>query len=205
MQRDQLFQLTSFDADLPEIPVGEEIETCWKELYPDAKEELPSNMPPPKGKPVVTTTIFDANHAHDLDTRRSVTGVLLFLNKTPVESYCKRQNTIESSTYGSELVAARIATEKSMALRYRLRMLGVPIHGPALAFGDNMSVITNCTLASSTLKKKHSAISYHKVREAAAAGILRLFHISGKSNVSDLLTKPLGPIKHFPLMKGILR
>ena len=39
---------------------------------------LPSDMPVPKGKSVRLVTVFDANHAHDLDTRRSVSGVLLF-------------------------------------------------------------------------------------------------------------------------------
>ena len=111
---------------------------------------------------------------------------------------------MESSTYGSELVAARIATELTMGLRYRLRMLGVPIKGATLGFGDNMSVITNCSLPSSGLKKKHNAIAYHKVREAVAAGVLKLFHIPSKDNKSDLLTKPMGPIKHYPLMKEIL-
>ena len=94
---------------------------------------------------------------------------MIFLNKTPVQWYSKRQATVESSTYGSELVAARIATELTMAMRYRLRMLGVPIDGPADLLGDNKSVITNCTIPSSTLKKKHNAIAYHRVREAVAA------------------------------------
>ena len=151
------------------------------------------------------TTMFDANHAHDLDTRRSVTGVLIYLNKTPIQSYCKRQNTVESATYGSELVAARIATELTMAMRYRLRMLGVPIKGATIGFGDNMSVITNCSLPSSSLKKKHNAIAYHKVRQAVAAGILRLFHVPSASNLSDALTKPLGPIKHYSILKDLLQ
>ena len=108
---------------------------------------------------------------------------------------------MESSTYGSELVAARIATELSMALRYHLRMLGVPINGQTMAFGDNMSVIVNCSLPSSGLKKKHNAIAYHKVGEAVAAGVLKLYHIPSKENPADLLTKPLGPQAHYPLMR----
>ena len=125
----------------------------------------------------------------------------MFLNKTPIQWYSKRQGTVESSTYGSELVAARIATELTIAMRYKLRMLGVPIEGPAMMLGDNMSVITNCSLPSSSLKKKHNSIAYHSVREAVAAGLIKLAHVPGKSNVADILTKPLGPILHYPLMK----
>ena len=65
-------------------------------------------MPTPKGKTVQITTYVDADHAHDQVTRRSVTGILLFVNNTPTKWYSKRQNTVETSTYGAELVALRI-------------------------------------------------------------------------------------------------
>ena len=59
----------------------------WKEFYPDAEEELPDarEMPVPKGPPVRITVYKDADHAHDVITRRSVTGILLFLNNIPVK------------------------------------------------------------------------------------------------------------------------
>ena len=44
--------------------------------YPGAKEELPHDLPTPRGKPVITTSYFDANLYHDLISGRSVTGVL---------------------------------------------------------------------------------------------------------------------------------
>jgi hypothetical protein len=39
-------------------------------------------------------------------------------------------------------VAARIATDMIIDIRYTLRMLGVPVDGPALLLGDN-SVVLN--------------------------------------------------------------
>ncbi len=57
----------------------------WHELYPDAAEELPPNQPPPKGKPAQVVCYVDADHAHDLVTRRSVSGVLLLVNHTPIK------------------------------------------------------------------------------------------------------------------------
>ena len=176
----------------------------WSELYPDSKEELPPDMPEPKGNSVKIIIYFDADHAHDLETRRSVTGIFVLFNNTPIRWYSKRQNTVETSTYGSELVAARIAVEIAMEMRYKLRMLGVPIDGPTTMFGDNKSVILNTTLPSSTLKKKHNAIAYHRVREAVASGVINLVHIPSGENISDLLTKPHGPSKHYDLMKRYL-
>jgi len=133
-----------------------------------------------------------------------VTGILLCINKVPVKWYCKRQNTVESSTYGAELVAARIAVEMIMEFRYKLRMMGVKIDGPSVMLVDNEAVVMNTTLPSSTLKKKHNAIAYHKVREAVAAGIIRVAHIKSHMNVADILTKPLSPQAYYQILKWIL-
>ena len=59
----------------------------WKEFYPDAEEDIPhkSLLPKPLGSKIRITVYKDADHAHDVVTRRSVTGVLLFLNNTPVK------------------------------------------------------------------------------------------------------------------------
>ena len=176
----------------------------WKEFYPDAEEDVPHDSLNPKGKPVRMTVYVDADHAHDQITRRSVTGIVAFLNNTPIRWISKRQKTVETSTYGSELIAARIATELIMELRYTLRMMGVPIDGPALMLGDNMSVVLNTSVPSSVLKKKHLAIGYHRVREAIACGILKFAHIRSDENIADILTKPLPNPKFYPLVKSIL-
>ena len=63
--------------------------------------------------------------------------------------------------------------DDTRALRYKLRMLGVPIDGPCDTFCDNESVVKNVSRPESPLKKKHNAIAYHKARESIAAGILR--------------------------------
>ena len=138
-----------------------------------------------------TTTNVDANLMHCYVTGRSLTGILHFVNQCPVDWYSKKQNTVETATFGSEFVAARIATEQVMDLRYTLRMLGAPLDGPAWMFGDNESVITNSTVPQSTLKKRHNALSYHRVREACAAGVMHFIHTPGKTNVADVLTKYL--------------
>jgi hypothetical protein len=53
----------------------------------------------------------DAAHATCLSTRRSTTGIIIFINGSPISWYSKRQNTIETSTFGSEFVALKIALE----------------------------------------------------------------------------------------------
>ena len=176
----------------------------WSEFYPDAQELLPNKIPIPLGPELRVTVYVDADHAHDQATRRSVTGILVFINNTPIKWISKRQATVESSTYGSELVAARIASDIIVEYRYTLHMLGAPIKGPSLMLGDNMSVILNTTVPSSLLKKKHLGCAYHRVREYIAADIFRFVHIPSEANCADILTKPLGLSKFSELIKPLL-
>jgi len=154
-------------------------------------------MPKPQGNMATLTCYVDADHARDKITRRSVTGIVLLVNNTPLTWISKRQKTVETSTYGSELVAARIATDLIVEWRYKLRMLGVKLERTSLMVGDNMSVIVNTTLPSSALKKKHQACNYHCVCEAIAGGIIDFGKIDTSDNVADICTKPLqGPQFH---------
>ena len=90
-----------------------------------------------------------------------------------------------------------IAVELLESLRYKLRMFGIPLEGPANVFGDNTSVVTNATIPSSTLKKKHNSIAYHRVREAIASQTIRVGWVQTHKNLADILTKPLpGPRLH---------
>ena len=146
----------------------------------------------------------DADHAHDIVTRRSVTGILLLINNTPVKWISKRQKTVETSTYGSELVAAKTAVELILEYRYILRMMGAQLEDSALMLGDNNSVVLNTTMPSSVLKKKHSAVSFHRVREMIAVGVVKFSHIPSTLNYSDLLTKPLSPTVFHRLVKPLL-
>jgi hypothetical protein len=95
------------------------------------------------------------------------------VQNAPIVWFSKRQNTVESSSFGSEFVALRAAKDMIVALRYKLRMFRVPIAGPANVFCDNNGFGKNTTIPESMLTKKHkNAINYHVIREAVAAKIL---------------------------------
>jgi hypothetical protein len=137
-------------------------------------------------------------------TGRSVTGVLHLVNQTPFEWYSKRQATVETATYGSEFVAAHIAVEQIIDIRTTLRFLGVPIRGKLVLFGDNQSVIISSTEPQSPINKRHNALSYHRVREAIAAGIVDFRKILGAENVADVLSKHWGFQQAWPVLKPLL-
>ena len=117
------------------------------------REGIPKDIPKPAGNKIVLTTYVDANLYHDYITGRAVTGILHLVNQTPIDWYSKRQATVKTATYGSEFVAARIATDQIIDLRMTLRYLGVEVEKSTYMFGDNESVVKSSTIPHSTLSK----------------------------------------------------
>jgi hypothetical protein len=192
-----------FDDTIP-VFRGERFVRCdWSEFYPDAAEAIPDNMPQPRGKEVVMSCFVDADHAGCRETRRSHSGIIIFVNRAPVMWFSKRQNTVEASTYGSELLAMRISIEMIEGLRYKLRMMGVPLTEECAVFCDNSAVVTN-TRPEATLKKKHAAINFHRVREAIAAGTIKVAKEGTQTNLADILTKVMPGPKMKELLEHIL-
>jgi hypothetical protein len=94
-----------------------------------------------------------------------------------------------------EFVTLQVATETIKALRYKLRMMGVPINSPANVLVDNYSVVKNSTIPHSTLQCKQNSVCYHCVRESVTAGILRIAYIPSAENLADMFNKILGATK----------
>jgi hypothetical protein len=94
---------------------------------------------------------------------------------------------VDTSTYGSELVASRIATELIIEIRYKIRSLKVALDGQELMLGDNISVVLNTTVPLSVLNKKNDEIAFHRISEATAARIMSFACIKSEENISDIL------------------
>ena len=191
----------ALDWRYPDVNQSIFVKYDWHDFYHGAAEKLPPNMPEPLGEVVTTHCFVDADHAADRATRRSHTGILLFCNKAPIIWYSKRQNTVETSTFGSEFVAMKIAVELTEAFRYKLRMFGVPIEGPTDFYCDNEAVVKSAQRPEVTLNKKHNAIAYHRVREAVAAGVIRVAKVPTEFNLADPLTKALPAATRDPLFE----
>ena len=90
-----------------------------------------------------------------------------------------------------------------MSLHYMLCCLGIPIIKPTILFSDNLGMIQNASIPTSDLKKKHIAISFHLVCEAAATGIVILVKVDSHGNYSDTCTKALAPSRHTNLVNDL--
>ena len=158
-------------------------------------------MPEVRGLPVSISVFVDADLAGDKSNRRSQTGVLIFINRAPIHWLSKKQPSVETSTFGSEFRAMKISVEMVEALRYKLRMFGVPLDGPASVFCDNEAVYKNTVIPESTLSKKHHSIAYHRCREAVAAKVIRVAKEGTMSNLADLFTKVMSSIRRTFLLE----
>ena len=133
-----------------------------------------------------------------------MTGCLHFVNKTPVDWYSKKQATVETATYGSEFVAAKIATEQIMDVRQTLRYLGAPIGAKSFLFGHNRSVVTSATLPYSTLTKRHNILALHRDREAIATKLMAFYLIQSAYNLSDMLSRHWDHPTVYPMILKLL-
>ena len=184
-----------FDPQHPELDERSFTTYDWYDFYRDAKEPVLGDMPAPRGQMVSTHCFVDSGHAANTVTRCSQTGLLLFVKRAPVTWFSKRQNTVETSTFRSEFIAMKTAVEHIEALRYKLRMFGIPIEGRTNIFCNNETVFKNTSILDSTLKKKHTSICYHRAREAVAACTMRVAKEGSASNLADLFTKPLTDLR----------
>ena len=179
-----------FRTTLPDHTQYNTISYDWeKTFYSNAVELFPDDCHTPLGPPVKLTTYVDANLCHNILSGKSATGVLHFLNKTPIHYFSKKQPIVETATYGSEYMAARLAVEQIIEFRTTLRCLGVNLIGPTILLGDNKSVVDSSSIPQSRLHTRNVPLSFHRLREAIAAKIINFVHIPGSINPADILSK----------------
>ena len=90
-------------------------------------------------------------------------------------------------------------------LRYKHRMMGVPIDGPCHVKADNLLVVRNSSQPESTLKKKSNSIMFHCVRERAAARVISVQCKPTDTNLANMLTKIQLGSKRMELAKRVLK
>jgi hypothetical protein len=116
----------------------------------------------------------------------------------------KQQATIETSVFGAKFVAMKHGIEMLRGLRYKIRMMGIPLSGPTYIYGDNKSQVTNSSRPESTLKKKCNSICHHAIHESVAMDETLLMHIRTGENLADFLTMTANGAKCCKLVSGVV-
>jgi hypothetical protein len=99
-----------FDPSEPDIDLTKFERKDWSSSefgHLEGKEKLPPNIPQPRELGFTMSAKVDADHASDTVTRRSRTDFLVYLNCAITFWFGKKQNSCESSTFGSEFTAMK--------------------------------------------------------------------------------------------------
>jgi len=132
----------------------------------------------------------NANFAGENLTRKLRTCFIVYLKCAPIYWHSKRQTTIETNSFGSKFVAMKHACEYIRGLRFKLRMMGVPVSDPCFIFGDNQSVLTNSSIPESTLKKKSNSVEYYFVRHGLVLDKWQFTYGKSAENPAHIMASP---------------
>jgi hypothetical protein len=119
-----------------------DMEHDWaRSVNREIAELISEGAPEPLGHPITVTNYVDANFKHDTISGKSVTGMLHMINKSPLDWYSNKQDTVDAATYGSEIVTACLCTEQIIILCNTLQYLGVRVRSKCYLVGDDESAV----------------------------------------------------------------
>jgi Reverse transcriptase (RNA-dependent DNA polymerase) len=131
----------------------------------------------------------DADHASDIDTRRSVTGYIFFFGSAAVSWASRMQPTVAQSSTEAEYMALTEALNEAIHLRQLLDDLRLPQPEPTTIYEDNEGAIKLASNPVHHRRTKHIDVRYHLIRDHINWRTIKLVYISTKKQLADALTK----------------
>jgi hypothetical protein len=145
----------------------------------------------------------DSNHAGDIDTSKSMSGVLFFFSKCLVSWQSIKQQVVALSSYEAEYIAASTALTQAL---WFVRLLSDLLSGDTRAVELRVDSKSALALTKNPVFhewSKHIWVRYHFIRGCLEEGNFKACYINTKDQLADLLTKPLGRIKFLELCSRI--
>uniref|UniRef100_A0ACD5ZKI0 Uncharacterized protein n=1 Tax=Avena sativa TaxID=4498 RepID=A0ACD5ZKI0_AVESA len=145
----------------------------------------------------------DSDHASDIDTSKSTSGILFFLGKCLVSWQSVKQQVVAMSSCEAEYIAASTACTQALWLA---RLLGDLLGQDTSAVQLMVDSKSALALAKNPVfheRSKHIRVRYHFIRRCLDEGSIAASYINTKDQLADLLTKPLGRITFLGLCSRI--
>lgn len=133
----------------------------------------------------------DSDWAACKDTRRSVSGICMFIGDSLVSWRSKKQDTVSCSTAEAEFRAMALATKEMIWLARLLLEFRVPFQPPAYLYCDNTSALHIANNFVFHERTKWIELDCYKTREAIECGFLKTMFVKTGNQLADTLTKVL--------------
>ena len=138
----------------------------------------------------------DADYGTNLEDTRSTSGYVFLVHGGPVTWKSNTQDRTALSTTDAEFRAMSVASMEALWLRKILPLFDIECK-PLEIRGDSQSAIAAVNKDTETPKTRHIDAKHQNfMREARIENELSFVHIPGSENMADVLTKPLGGVKH---------
>ena len=128
----------------------------------------------------------------------------MMVGNTPVVVKALTQTSVERSTYGSEFVGCSHVIEAVLGVRDMVRCLSYRVTKPSCIFCNNKGVVLAACGMNMLIKKRSTALAFHRTRETIACGAIEIQHIDGASNWSDFLTKAVDNVKFMACTRALM-
>ncbi|KAG7554353.1 GAG-pre-integrase domain [Arabidopsis suecica] len=142
----------------------------------------------------------DADHAADLDQRRSTTGLVFTLGGNTISWKSGLQRVVAISTTEAEYMALTEAVKEAIWLKGLLKEFGYAQKSVEI-FCDSSSAIALSKNNVHHERTKHIDVKYHFIREVIANGDIDVVKISTEKNPADIFTKTLAVSKFQAALK----
>jgi hypothetical protein len=145
----------------------------------------------------------DSDHAGNIDTSKSTSGILFFFGKCLVSWQSVKQQVVALSSCEAEYIAASTVSTQALWL---VRLLSDLLGRDTVAVELKVDSKSALALAKNPVfheRSKHIWVRYHFIRGYLEEGNFKACYINTKDQLADLLTKPLGRIKFLELCSRI--
>lgn len=138
----------------------------------------------------------DSDWAGDPRTRKSMTGYVLFFGGGAVTWTSRRQDCVSLSSMEAEYVALGEACQEVMWTRRLLQDLGERQTDATLVHEDNQGCLSFVQSERTSKRSKHIETKQCFIRDLVERGVVSLKYCPTEVMKADILTKPLGAVKH---------